>query len=82
MLIDPYRYTTAAPPPEPEPVYPFVSIGSTQPYRAVHMGPCVTTDDAIANYPMAPMGPCVTTDNTLAPWPIIYFDNCVMQEGT
>ncbi|MDO9571187.1 MAG: hypothetical protein Q7J58_17695 [Hydrogenophaga sp.] len=64
MLIDPYRHTTAAPPPEPDPVYPFVSIGSTQPYRAVHMGPCVTTDNTLANWPIIYFNNCVMEEGT------------------
>jgi hypothetical protein len=61
--------------------FPFVSVGSTQSYNAVQMGPTVTTDNDLAPWPVVQFGPTVTTDDILAPWPIIYFNNCVMQEG-
>lgn len=61
MLIDPYRFQPDAP---PEPEYPFVSIGSTQPYRAVHMGPCVTTDNAVAPWPVIYFDNCVMQEGT------------------
>lgn len=60
-----HQYT----PPEPEVVYPFVSVGSTQPYQAIILGPLITTDSTLGNYPAANMGPMITSDNALAPMP-------------